>query len=188
MSNYSQASAGAGLSAMCARLNGGSLAFYSGATPAAPTASLSANTSLASGTFSGAAFPAPTYDGSAYMETQAVFENSSFTPAASGAASFAVGATSGSVGESIYTVGSDFLAGQPVYAGQYCLSNGNTYSAATSGTAGSTAPSGTAAVSDGSITWNYVGAGQLFDILMGNLNVQPGVNITVTLTEKMPAK
>jgi hypothetical protein len=43
-------------------------------------------------------------------------------------------------------------------SGVIVKSNGNYYKASTSGTSGATAPSGTASVSDGGVTWAYLGA------------------------------
>lgn len=188
MSTLSQARAGAGLSAMTALLNGGALTFYDVPLPSSPETAVSSGSALASGAFSGTAFTAPVYDGSANMAASGQFANPTFSPSASGAALFARATTSGSVAETDYTTGSNWIASQAVVLDQLCYSSGNTYKCTTAGTSSTVAPSGTTTFTDGTVTWTYVGAGQLFDVLMGNVNLQVGTTVTVTLVEKIPAK
>ena len=84
-------------------------------------------------------------------------------------------------------MGSNWIASQAAVLGQYCLSSGNTYKCTTAGTSSTTTPSGTTTFTDGTATWTYVGAGQLFDVLISNPAIQLAVPVALTQTMKMPA-
>ena len=86
--NTAKTTAIAGLAAMTALLNSGTLTIYSGAMPATPETALSGNTALVVFTFSATAFAAATF--AANLETQAsTFVNANMAPVASGTAAFA---------------------------------------------------------------------------------------------------
>jgi hypothetical protein len=68
------------------------------------------------------------------------------------------GGTNYSAGSVPYYVGNPWYRGWLVPQGTQCVSNGNVYTATTSGTAGSTAPNWTSGSgSDGGVTWSYAG-------------------------------
>jgi hypothetical protein len=177
----------AGLSASCATLNGGTLALMSGTMPASPETALSGNTSLCTATYSATAFGAPAYS-SPNMVATASFTAGSYTPTAAGTATFARAyASNGTTVEADFTAGSNWIASQPAVLGQYCYANGNTYKVTTAGTSSTTAPSGTTTFTDGTVTWTYVGADQLFDVLISNPAIQLAVPISISQTMKQPA-
>lgn len=86
--NNARATATAGLNAMNALCNGGTLIIYTGSMPTTPQTALSGNTALATFTFSATAFGAPAYSGG-FMVSNASFASNSVNPSASGTASFA---------------------------------------------------------------------------------------------------
>lgn len=186
--NTAQATASAALSAACALSNGGTLVLLNGTMPATPETALSGNTTLATGTYSATAYGAPSY-ASGYMTATASFTGN-VNPAANGGATFARGYKSdGSTVTDDYTVGSAWIASNVTAVGQFCTNGGNTYQCTAAGTtAASGGPSGTGtSITDGGVTWKYIGAGQLFDVLMGNCNVQVGTAITLTQTKSLAA-
>ena len=79
--NTAQATATAGLNAMNALLNGGTLSIYTGTIPASPQAG-------ATWTFSGTAFSAPTFV-SSNMESTATLASNTVTPVANGTGGYA---------------------------------------------------------------------------------------------------
>jgi hypothetical protein len=185
--NASQTAVSSALSAFNALLNGGTLVFLSGTQPATPETALSGNTTLCTATYSATAFGTPSFS-SPNMQATASFTAGSYTPAAAGTSTFARAYESnGTTAVADFTVGSNWIASQAAVLGQYCYANGNTYRCTTAGTSGTTAPSGTTTFTDGTVTWTYVGAGQLFDILISNPAIQLSVPISVSQTMKMPA-
>jgi hypothetical protein len=184
----SQAAANAGLTAIDARLNGGSLNFYSGVAPATPETTLSGNTLLVSCTFSATAFGAGSFSGGFEVQP-AAFTSTGFAPAASGTAVFALGVDSnGTTYDEIYTIVAPWVASIPSVLGQLVSAGGNTYKCTTEGTNSTVAPSGTTTFTDGSTVWTYVGAGNLGDIVMGSSQIVTGTNLDVSsFTMKMPA-
>jgi hypothetical protein len=185
--NPSQSMVSAGLSASCATLNGGTIVLMSGTMPASPETALSGNTSLCTGTYSATAFGAPSFS-TPNMVATASFTAGSYTPSAAGTATFARAyASNGTTAESDFTVGSAWIASQNAALGQYCTSSGNTYKVTTAGASSTTAPSGTTTFTDGSVVWTYVGAGQLFDVLISNPVIQLAVPVSLSQTMKQPA-
>lgn len=88
--NTARATAIAGLSAMDALLNGGSIAIYSGTQPATPQTALSGNTELVRHTFNTPAFGTPAWNsGTGKVEAAASFVSTSANPSNSGTAAFA---------------------------------------------------------------------------------------------------
>ena len=85
--NTAQATATAGLNAMNALLNGGTLSIYTGTIPASPQAGAT-GTKLATWTFSGTAFSAPTFV-SSNMESTATLASNTVTPVANGTGGYA---------------------------------------------------------------------------------------------------
>lgn len=85
--NVSRAASTAGLNAINALANGGSLVLLSGSMPATPLTALSGNTTLATFAFAATAFGAPTFSGG-YMVATAAFVAASVNPVASGTAGF----------------------------------------------------------------------------------------------------
>jgi hypothetical protein len=185
--NASQTGVSSALAAFCALFNSGSLVFLSGAQPATPETALSGNSTLCTATYSASAFAAPSFS-TPNMQAAASFSAASFNPALAGACTFARGYESnGTTVVGDFTVGSNWIASQAVVLGQYCLSGGNTYKCTTAGTSSTVTPSGTTTFTDGTAVWTYQGAGQLFDILIGNPDIQLGVPMAVSQTMKMPA-
>jgi hypothetical protein len=86
--NISQLAATAGLDAIKALLNGGTLTMYSGTEPVSPETALSGDTVLATWTFSATAFSSDTTSGG-YTTATASFVSATVTPSANGTASFA---------------------------------------------------------------------------------------------------
>ena len=185
--NAAQVGVSAALAAYCTLFNSGSLVFLSGTQPASPETALSGNTTLFTATYSSSAYGSPAYS-SPNMQASASFTAGSFNPVAGGACTFARGyETNGTTALADFTVGSNWLASQPVVLGQYCYANGNTYKCTTAGTSSTVTPSGTTTFTDGTAVWTYQGSGQLFDIMISNPIIQLGVAISVTQTMKMPA-
>ncbi|HEX5328338.1 MAG TPA: hypothetical protein VFW75_16915 [Acetobacteraceae bacterium] len=186
--NTAQNTASVALAAACALSNNGTLVLLSGAMPATPETALSGNTPLATATYSATAFGAPSFSGG-NMQAAGSFTGN-VNPAANGGCTFARQYKSdGTTAIADYTVGSTWIASNVTAVGQYCTNGGNTYVCATAGTtASSGGPTGTGSgIVDGSVHWNYVGAGQLFDLLMGNCNVQVGTAVSCTQTLEMEA-
>src|SRR5690348_4768134 len=188
--NTAQVTASAALAAACALSNSGTAVFLSGTMPATPETALSGNTTLDTATYSATAYGAPSFS-SGYMQATASFTGTS-NPVANGGCTFVRGYKSdGTTATGDYTVGSAHIVSNVAAVGQYCTNAGNTYIVASvtgdAKTGAASPPTGTGSgIVDGNVTWNYVGAGQLFDVLMGNCNVQVGVAITCTQTMKMP--
>lgn len=86
--NLSQASGNAGLAAILALFNSGTLVIYSGVQPATPETALSGNTLLVTTTFTASAFNAQTVSGGD-TQSAANFTAASYAPTTSGTASFA---------------------------------------------------------------------------------------------------
>lgn len=186
--NTAQVTASAALAAACALSNSGTAVFLSGTMPATPETALSGNTALDTATYSATAYGAPSFS-SGNMVATASFTGTS-NPVANGGCTFVRGYKSdGTTVTGDYTVGSAWIASNAFAVGQYCTNGGNTYKCTTAGTSASSGgPTGTGgSIADGTVVWAYQGAGQLFDVLMGNCNVQVGVAITCTQTMKMPA-
>lgn len=186
--NTAQNTASVALAAACALSNSGTAVLLSGTMPATPETALSGNTTLCTATYAATAFGAPSYS-SGYMQATASFSAGTYNPVANGSVTFVRGYKSdGTTVTEDYTVGSVHVDNNVTAVGQYCTNAGNTYVCATAGTTGTgTPPTGTGSgIVDGSVHWNYVGAGQLFDFLIGNCNIQVGVPVTVSQTLKMP--
>ena len=186
--NTAQNTAGVAVSAAGALSNSGTLVLLNGTMPASPEAALSGNTTLATGTYSATAFGAASYT-SGNMTITASFTGN-VNPAANGGCTFARAYESnGTTVTADYTVGSAWIASNVTAVGQFCTNSGNTYQCTAAGTtAASGGPTGTGtSITDGSVTWKYVGAGQLFDLLMGNCNVQVGTAITFSQTLSIAA-
>lgn len=186
--NTAQGTASAALVAACALSNNGSLVLLSGTMPATPETALSGNTTLATGIYSSTAYGAPSYS-SPNMQATATFTGNA-NPVANGGCTFARGyKTGGTVVTADYTVGSVWIASNVTAVGQFCTNGGNTYQCTAAGTtAASGGPTGTGtSITDGSVTWKYIGAGQLFDVLMGNCNVQVGTAVSFTQVMEMAA-
>jgi hypothetical protein len=186
--NTAQATASAALAAAGALSNNGSLVLLSGSMPASPETALSGNTTLATGVYSATAFGAPSYS-SPNMQAAASFTGNA-NPVANGGCTFARGYESnGTTVTADYTVGSAWIASNVTAVGQYCTNGGNTYHCTAAGTtAASGGPTGTGgSITDGTVTWAYVGAGQLFVVLMGNCNIQIGTAVSFTQTLEMAA-
>lgn len=187
--NTSQLAATAMFNALGALHDNGAITLYNGTMPATPETALSGNTALVAATYAATAFGAPSFSGG--NETgSASFTESSYAPSTNGGATFAraVESTASNV-IADYTVGSVWIASNVTAVGQFCTNGGNTYQATGAGTtAASGGPSGTgSSITDGSVTWKYIGAGQLFDVLMGNCNVQVGTSAEFTQTLSVPA-
>lgn len=186
--NLAQNTASAALSAAAALSNSGTLVLLSGAMPATPETALSGNTTLATATYSATAFGTPSYS-SPNMQATGSFTGN-VNPVANGGCTFARGYQSnGTTATADFTVGSAWIASNVTAIGQYCTNGGNTYKCTAAGTtAASGGPTGTGSgIVDGSVTWGYVGAGQLFDVLMGNCNVQVGTAVSFAMTLEMAA-
>ena len=186
--NTAQNAASVALAAACALSNNGTLVFLNGATPATPETALSGNTTLATLTYAATAYGAPSWSAPNMQATASFTGNAN--PVANGGATFARGyKADGATVTADYTVGSAWIASNVFAVGQYCTNGGNTYKCTAAGTsAASGGPTGTGSgIVDGTVTWNYTGAGQLFDALMGNCNVQVGTAVSATQVTKMPA-
>lgn len=186
--NTGQATASAALAAAGALSNNGTLVLLNGTMPATPETALSGNTTLATATYSATAFGTPSYS-SPNMQATGSFTGN-VNPAANGGCTFARGYQSnGTSATADYTVGSVWIASNVTAVGQYCTNGGNTYKCTAAGTtASSGGPTGTGgSIVDGTVTWAYQGAGQLFDVLMGNCNVQVGTAVSFTQTLEMAA-
>jgi len=186
--NTAQNTASVALAAACALSNNGSLIFLNGAMPATPETALSGNTTLATLTYAATAYGAPSFSAGNMQATASFTGNAN--PVANGGATFARAYKSdGTTAKADFTVGSAWIASNAFAVGQYCTNGGNTYKCTAAGTsAASGGPTGTGSgIVDGTVTWNYIGAGQLFDVLMGNCNIQVGTAISATQVTKMPA-
>jgi len=184
-----QATATAALNAVGALHNSGTLVFYNGTAPATPETALSSNTVLCTCDYATTAFGTPTYV-SPNMQATASFTGSPFTPAVNGGTTFARALESGGATcIAQYTVGQAWAASNVTAVGQYCTNGGNSYVCTSAGTtAASGGPTGTSTgITDGTVTWNYVGSGTLFDVTLGNVNLQTGVQVTPTQTLLMAA-
>lgn len=185
--NLGKSAAGSAVAALGANFNGGTLVFYSGTMPASPETALSGNTALCTVDYASTAFSTAAYT-SPNMQATATFEGS-VSPTANGGATFARALASGGTAVADLTVGSTWIPSNVTTVGQYCTNNGNTYACTTAGTtASSGGPSGSgSSITDGSVTWEYIGSGQAFDVLMGNCNLAVGTSVTVTQTLGVPA-
>ena len=186
--NTAQNTASVALAAACALSNNGSLVPLSGTMPATPETALSGNTTLGTAVYSATAFGAPTFSGGNMQATASFTGN--VNPVANGGCTFMRQyKADGTTAIADYTVGSAWIASNAFAVGQYCTNGGNTYKCTVAGTsAASGGPTGTGTgIVDGSVTWNYIGAGQLFDVLMGNCNVQVGTAVSFTQTLEMAA-
>lgn len=188
--NPSKVSIGTALDAWNALLNGGSMVGLSGTRPVSVETALSGNTTLVTATLAATAFPASTYNGTdAAMEAAASFSAANFTPAANGACTFFRAYKSdGTTAVADLSVGQVHADNNVTAVGQYCTNAGNTYQCTTAGTTGTgTPPTGTGtSITDGTVVWKYIGAGQQFDVLLGNCNIQTGVPCSPSATSKMP--
>ncbi len=187
--NVAQSSASVALGALDALYNSGTLTLYQGAIPVAPETPIGAQMPLAKFTFANPAFAAPIFT-SLQEVAAASFVSPTVTPSANGTACFAraVASTYGTV-LADYTVGAAWEPGTGVMAGQYVISNGNTYSCQTAGTtATSGGPSGTGLnIADGTAVWNFNNAGST-DIVISTTTLNMGVPLNVTsLTHALPA-
>lgn len=102
--NAAKATVSAGLSAMNALLNGGTLVIYDGAQPATPETALSGQVALLTYTFTTPAFGTPAFSGGA-MQASAGFVTNAITPTVSGTAAWARSYAPGAVAVCDYTVG-----------------------------------------------------------------------------------
>ena len=188
--NLSQAAGASMLDAWKALHNGGSLVIYSGAMPASPETALSGNTALVTLTLSATAFGSDSAAG-AYEQASASFTATSYSPTASGLATWArVLESNGTTAIEDVTVIAPYAA-SPTFTppvGFLVTNGGNTYKAtAVTGATAGTAPTGTTTSTDGGVTWTYVGAGTLGDVVISAALVQLGVAFSSpTMTLKVP--
>lgn len=187
--NVAQSSASTALSALDALYNSGTLTLYQGAIPVTPETPIGTQSALARFTFADPAFAAPIFTSLQEVAT-ASFVSATVTPSANGTACFAraVASTYGTI-LADYTVGAAWQAGTAVMAGQYVVSNGNTYACQTGGTtAASGGPSGTGTnIADGTAVWNFNNAGST-DIVVSTTTLNTGIPLNVTsLTHALPA-
>lgn len=189
--NASKTAVSAALQAVLGLHDGGSLTLYAGTKPAAADDSVGSAAALVTATYAATAFGAQSFSSGA-QQADAAFSAASFAPDASGAATFGrAWKADGTTAIADYTVGSAWLASNVGAVGQFCTNGGNTYQVLSvtgdAKTAGSGGPTGTgSSITDGNVTWKYIGAGQLFDVLLGNCNVQQGTSVSATQTLKMP--
>lgn len=189
--NASKTAVAAALQAVLDLHNGGSLVIYDGTKPAAAYDAIGAAAALVSPAYAATAFGAQSFASEA-QQADASFTAASYDPAATGAATWARAYQSdGTTAIADYTVGSAWRASNVAAVGQFCTNGGNTYQVISvtgdAKTAASGGPTGTAgSITDGNVTWQYIGAGQLFDVLLGNCNVQVGTQVSVTQTISMP--
>lgn len=117
----SQSNAAATLNGMIADLGTNAhVTLYSGTVPAGPDSGLSGNTALVSGTIT--AWSSSYYNAAASgMSVSGTFSSGSYAPLASGTATFAIGATSGSVEKQQYTVGT---SGAEIIVGNTSIQTG----------------------------------------------------------------
>ena len=185
--NLAQNSATTALGALNALYDSATLTLYQGAIPSAPETAISGQTVLAKFTFAKPAFAAPQFT-TLQEVAQAAFVQPSVAPSAAGKACFARAAASGSA-LADYTVGAAWQAASAAVAGQYVLSNGNTYVCQTGGTtAASGGPAGAGTnIADGTAVWNFNNAGSS-DIVLATTTLSTGVNVSVTsFTHALPA-
>jgi hypothetical protein len=186
--NTAQNTASVALSAAAVLSNNGTLVLLSGTMPATPETALSGNTTLATATYAATAFGAPSFS-SGNMQATASFTGN-VNPVANGSTTFARHyKADGTTVIADYTVGSVWIASNVTAVGQFCTNGGNTYQCIAAGTtAASGGPTGTgSSIVDGSVTWKYIAAGQQFDILMGNCNVQVGTAVSFSQILEMAA-
>jgi hypothetical protein len=180
--NLSIVAATAGVNAITALANGGTLDIISGAKPASAETALSGNTVLGTFTYSATAFSAPV-NSSGFMTATASFVATSVAPTAAGTAVW--GRVYESNGTSVVfdiTLSAPWTASTTYSIGQYVSNSGNTYLCTAAGTSASTGgPTTTSsAITDGTVTWAYQGAGITTDASIGNAVIQTGVNITIS--------
>lgn len=186
--NTAQNTASVALVAAAALSNSGTLVLLNGTMPVSPETALSGNTVLATGTYSATAYGAPSYVSPNMQATGSFTGNAN--PVANGGCTFARGyKTDGTTATADYTVGSAWIASNVTAVGQYCTNGGNTYKCTVAGTtAASGGPTGTGGtITDGTVTWAYQGAGTLFDVTMGNCNIQIGTAVSFAQTLEMAA-
>lgn len=119
--NNARATATAGLNAMNALFNNGTLVLYNGTMPASPQTALSGNTALATFTFAATAFDAPAWAAN-FMQSNGSFVAASVNPSASGVAAFARGfRADGTTVTGDYTVGT---TGTDLIIGSTTISTG----------------------------------------------------------------
>ena len=178
--NLSAAAGTSALTQLFTALNGGSLTLYTGTPPADVAAALSGNTALGTVDFASAALSGSiTTSGDSVVGTLA-FAASSFTTAAAGTATFARASNTTPAAVIDLGVCSPWLANNTVVVDQMATNGGNLYICTTAGTtASSGGPTGTgSAITDGTVTWSYVQAGNA-SIVLNNAAVT--ANLTVTI-------
>ena len=190
----SQEYAKAALDGGNAKANSGSLKIYSASRPASVEDAVS-GTLLVTCALAATAFAASSWvSADNKVEAAASFSGAPFAPAVTGDAVWARLEDSSGNALMDYDVGALWtnMMNQAVTVGMLCYANGNTYKCSTAGTTASTGtgPSGTTAgIADGTAAWDYVGAGKLYDVEVGNAHIQTGVNISApTLTQTLPAQ
>lgn len=187
--NLSTTAAAAGLDAIKALANSGSIVYLSGVMPTTPETALSGNTTLATWTFASTAFGSDSLSGN-FEQATASFSASTVTPAANGIVVFArVYKSDGTTVIADLTVIAPYrsTAFTPVL-GMLCTNSGNTYKCTTSGLTTSTAPTGTTTSSDGAAVWTYVGSGTLGDLSIGDCNISTGITASISaFLLKIPA-
>jgi hypothetical protein len=181
--NLSQSAAQAGLDAIKALYNGGSLRFYgSQALPATPETALSGAVNLVSFTFSATAFGSDTF-ASGYQTAPGSFVASSIAPVANGTAIFARAVRAdGTTVISDHIVAAAWQASSAVLINQYATNGGNLYQVITGGTtASSGGPTGTSSsITDNTAGWKYVGPASQADLILGSTTISLGVNVSIT--------
>jgi hypothetical protein len=180
--NLSQIAATAGVNAITALANGGTLDILSGTKASSPETALSGNTVLGTFNYSATAFSAPTY-ASGFITSTASFTSLSVAPTNAGTAVWARAYKADGVTVVFdLTLSAPWIAATTYAVGQYVTNAGNTYICTSPGTSASSGgPNGTgSAITDGTITWQYVGSGIATDGALGNAVVQTGVDITIS--------
>jgi hypothetical protein len=186
MANVGQAAALSALQWMDALFAHGTITFYSGTMPATPETALVGNTALVTWAFQSTPFSIPSFSGGT-QTAAASFVAASVAPVAGGNVTFARAAPATWAANTAYAVGNGVLNGANIYQ---CMVAG------TSGSSGG--PTGNAPlVTDGGVTWNFVGIGPALidytvglssaDIIVGNTNIQTGTNVSLALNHKMAA-
>ena len=179
--NLSAATGTSALTQLFTALNGGSLTLYTGTPPADVAAALVAgNTALGTVDFAAAALSGSiTTSGDNVVGTLA-FAASSFATAAAGTATFARASNTTPAAVIDLGVCSPWLASTTIVVDQMATNGGNLYICTTAGTtASSGGPTGTgSAITDGTVTWSYVQAGNA-SIVLNNAAVT--ANLTVTI-------
>ena len=180
--NLSAAAGTSALTQLFTALNGGSLTLYTGTPPADVAAALSGNTALGTVDFAAAALSGSiTTSGDSVVGTLA-FTASSFTTSSAGTATFARALNSATTPAAVIDLGvcSPWLASTTIVVDQMATNGGNLYICTTAGTtASSGGPTGTgSAITDGTVTWSYVQAGNASIVLNNSAVTQ---NLTVTI-------